>query len=385
MQLLSYLNYDKGTLKIKFIIIKYLRLLNDLNTLCCHSESEPAELQTLLVEKGNIFVGATNAILQFDDNLLLSKKFDTGPANDGESCISPQYCAKDQILCTVGVQCSNNYNTLLLPYRDRLLACGTLHETCDLLMSDDITRAFGNKLDLQCPSGLPTRKTTYITRRNRSLSVVAAVYVNRTQADDDLLYLGRSPAPIKTLIPPSLENSYFSIIDITERYLPEEYSARRAFYHLAWANEEYAYILWTDETNDQLKLTRYCHEVMSTYSRNDVEDEDNRVILDQGIRTYTEITLQCNSKGNFATEFVEAKVAFNTLYVLFRNNSNNTAKMCSTTIQSLNDNFDFVRSQCWNSKDSRNIANTIGEQNTCYFGFDFSSEWVSKCNAFGGL
>ena len=245
-------------------------------------------------------------------------------------------------------------------------------------MSDDITRVFGNRLDLQCPSGSPIRKITYITRRNRSLPIVAAVYVNRTQADDDLLYLGRSPAPIDTLIPPSLENSYFSIIDITERYLPEEYSARRAFYHLAWANEEYAYILWTDETNDQLKLTRYCHEVMSTYSRNDVEDEDNRVILNQGIRTYTEITLQCNSKGNFATEFVEAKVAFNTLYVLFRNNSNNAAKMCSTTIQSLNNNFEFVRSQCWNSNDSRNVANVIEEMNACSFRFDFSTEWVSN-------
>ena len=118
---------------------------------------------------------------------------------------------------------------------------------------------------------------------------------------------------------------------MTERYLTAEYSTRKAIYHLAWANEEYAYILRTDETNNELELTRYCHE---TLSRNNVEDEENRILLHQGSQTYTEITLQCNSEENLATEFVKAKLVFNTLSVLFRNNSNNTAKMCCILFQS---------------------------------------------------
>ena len=336
------------------------------------------EFQTLLIENGNIFVGATNAILQFDDDLSLLKKFDTGPADDGEFCVSPPFCAEDQNVCSIGFQCTNNYNTLLLTYRDRLLACGTLHGACDLLMLNDITKRFGNRRDLQCATGLPIRKTTYITRRNRSLSIVAAAYLNDMRSDNDLLYLGRSPDSIATLIAPSSVNSYFSIVDSSETYFSEDYTTRKAIYHLAWTDDEYAYILWTDETNNQLKLTRYCHEALSTLSRNDVEDEENQVELNQGIRTYTEITLQCNSNGNLATDVVEAKVAFNTLYVLFHDNSNNVAKICSSTIQSFNENFDFVRSQCWNSSESRNVANTINWiSNSCVLQHSFLNKWVS--------
>ena len=339
---------------------------------------ENVEFQTLLIENGNIFVGATNAILQFDDNLSLLKKFDTGPADDGESCISPLFCDEDPLLCPAGFQCTNNYNTLLLTYGDRLLACGTLYETCDLLMLNDITRRFGNNRDLQCAAGFPIRKTTYITRRNRSLPIVATTYLNDKLSDNDLLYLGRSPDSITTLIAPSSVNSYFSIVDSTETYyFPEDYRTRKAIYHLAWTDDEYAYILWTAATTNQLKLTRYCHETMSSLSRNDVEDNANQFGLNQGIRTYTEITLQCNSNGNLATDVVEAKVAFNTLYVLFRNNSNDVAKICSSTVQSFNENFDFVRSQCWNSSESRNVANTIGFSNLCSLQRDFLKKWVS--------
>ena len=335
------------------------------------------EFQTLLIENGNIFLGATNAILQFNDDLSLLHQFKTGPATDGESCIAPQYCNERSILCAGDTQCFNNYNTLLLTYRDRLLACGTLHETCDLLMLGDITTRFGNKLDLQCPVSEPIRKKTQITRRNRSLSVVAATYLNNMRGDNDLLYLGRSPDPIDTLIAPSLENSYFSSVDSSATYLAENNRSRQAIYHFAWTDDEYAYVLWTNATNNELKLTRYCHEVTSTLSRSDVEDTFAMVELFQGRRTYTEITLQCHSNGNLATDVVEAKVAFNTLYVLFRNNSNNVAEICSSTIQSFNENFDFVRSQCWNSTNSENVANTIAVQTSCSLRPDFSNEWVS--------
>ena len=238
---------------------------------------ENVEFQTLLIENGNIFVGATNAILQFDDNLSLLKKFDTGPADDGESCTSPLFCAEEPLLCPAGFQCTNNYNTLLLTYGDRLLTCGTLYETCDLLMLNDITKRFGNRRDLQCAAGFPIGKATYITRRNRSLPIVAAAYLNDMHSDNDLLYLGRSPDSIATLIAPSSVNSYFSIFDSTETYFPEDYRTIKAIYHLAWTDDEYAYILWTAATNNQLKLTRYCHEALSTLSRNDVENYVNLV------------------------------------------------------------------------------------------------------------
>ena len=306
------------------------------------------------------------------------RQFKTGPATDGESCFAPQYCSERNIFCAGDTQCYNNYNTLLLTYRDRLLACGTLHETCDLLMLGNITRRLDDRMDLQCPSNDPVRKTTYITRRNRSLPIVAATYLNNMSGDNDLLYLGRSPDPIDVLIAPSLENSYFSMVDSTSEYLPENYTLRQAMYHHAWADDEYAYVLWTDATNNELKLTRYCHQIISTLSRNDVENEYQS--LNQGSRTYTEITLQCNSNENLATDVVDVEVAFNTLYVLFRNSSNNIAKICSSTIQSFKENFDFVRSQCWNSTNSENVTNAIGWQNIwpCELQPGFSNEWVSS-------
>ena len=330
------------------------------------------ELQTLLVENKSIFVGATNAILQFDDDLSLLKKFDTGPANDGEFCFSPLFCAEDQHLCSEGFQCTNNYNSLLLAHRDRLLACGTLHETCDLLMLNDISRRFGNMSDLQCAGAF--RKITQITRRNKALPIVAAMHLDDIQSDDDLFYLGRSPDPIFVLIAPSLENSYFSNVDSAASYLHETYRSRQAIYHLAWTDDVYAYILWTDETNKQLKLTRYCHEITSTLSRTEVEiDGRQQNGIFQGIRTYTEITLQCNSNRDFSSEVVEAKFFFNTLYVLFRNAS--TVIIGSSTIQALNDHFNFVRSQCWNSSDSGAVSKAL--RGFCSPRPAFLSEWVS--------
>ena len=308
----------------------------------------------------------------------MMREFQTGPADDGESCFSSPFCSDEwQSFCPDGFQCSNNYNTLLLTYRDCLLACGTLQQTCDILMLDDITRRFGDRVDLQCATSGPIRKATYITQRNRSLPIVAAVYLNNMRSDNDLLYLGRSPYPIDTLIAPSSANSYFSYVDSALEYLPENYRSRLAMYHLAWTDDEYAYILWTDATNNQLKLSRYCHEVTSTLSRNEVENDIQFVRLNQGSRTYTEITLQCNSNGNLATDVVQAEFAFNTLYVLFRNDSNNVAKICSSTIQRLNENFDFVRSQCWNSTSSQNVAGEIQFTSFCGHEFDFTNKWVN--------
>jgi len=346
---------------------------------------EEVEFQTILIENGSIFVGATNAILQFNDSLSMTRKFVTGPADDGDSCLAPRFCFEEEF-CSENVRCANNYNSFLLAYRNRLLACGTLYRICNLLTLDDITQRFGNKLDLQCAT--PEKgKTISITSRNRTLPVAAAVYVNNSNPENDLLYLGRFQAnedsniessSINVLIAPSSEKNYFTLVDSSTVYLPEEYSSRRGLYHLAWTDSEYGYVLWTDDTNHTLKLTRYCNVIVSHFSR--IQVEMDNVGTDQGLRTYTEITLDCNSNEISETKLIEAKIISDQLYMLFHNGSGNVA-ICSSNISDLNNRFNYVRTECWNTTNSSSAARALNRDGVAACRSiprpDFNNEWVS--------
>ena len=342
------------------------------------------EFQNILVSNGSVLIGATNSIIQLDNDLSVLRQFNVGPADDGVSCLSPLYCSGKMFndrICSGEVRCTNNYNTLLLTYRDRLLACGTLHETCDLLKIDNISERFGSKHELQCPSDGITSKQIMITRRSRSFPVVAAIYLNNTSNDNDLLYLGRSPEPIRTLIAPSLTNTYFTLVDDVSKYVIDQFSSRRAYYHLAWTDAKYAYILWSDETNNQLKLSRYCNEIVSHLSRSKVEKGDIFGIV-EGVRTYTEITLQCNFEKQLTTnDVISAKVAFNNLYILCHNRRGK-AVISSASISELNNEFNFVRSQCWNTTGSNRFADILPRAGSgrkfCSKVDDYTNDWVRE-------
>ena len=351
-------------------------------TLLFFVETEVVEFQNLLVTNESIFVGATNAILQFHYDLLFREMFQVGPADDDVSCLSPLFCRGEIFndrICSGEVRCTNNYNTLLLTYRNRLLACGTLYETCDLLMLNNITARYGSKNELQCPSEGITSKKILLARRDRSLPVVAAVYLNNTSSDNDLLYLGRSPEQLKTLIAPSLVNTYFTLVDDVSLYVTEQNPEVTAIYHLAWTDDQYAYVLWTNKTNNQLKLSRYCNTIVSHLSRSVVEKGDIFGIV-EGVRTYTEITLQCDSNPNSTNDFVSAKVAFDNLYILYHNN-NSLLAICSAAVSSLNKEFNFIRFDCWNTTGENKFAEILPRtgpvRNTCSKVDDFTSEWVS--------
>ena len=348
-------------------------------------ESEAVEFHTILASNGFVFIGATNSIIQLNKNLSLLRQFNVGPANDDVSCLSPLLCNNNSHyeVCSGEVRCTNNYNTLLLTYRDRLLACGTLYETCDLLQIDNISVRYGSKYELQCPRDGITSKMIRITRQNPLFSVVATVYLNDTSNDNDLLYLGRSPGPIRTLIAPSLTNTYFTLVDDVSQYVSEQISGRRANYHLAWTDAKYAYILWSDETNNQLKLSRYCNQIVSHLSRELIENVTIFGIV-EGVRTYTEITLQCNfEKQLTANDVISAKVAFNNVYILYHNRRGK-AVISSASISELNDEFNFVRSQCWNTTGSNRFANVLSRLGTglssCFKLDSYTNDWVRKQN-----
>ena len=195
-----------------------------------------------------------------------------------------------------------------------------------------------------------------------------------------ILYLGKSyleqeksSGLINALIAPDSQDSYFSLIDDSELYVLVKY--RRPVYHFAWTDEKYAYIIWSNLTNPQIKLSRYCNSVMAGWSR-----EDSRKLFlakDQGQRSYTEITLLCISSGQNLTNLISAKVTFGRLYLLFQSASK--AVICSATVPAINEHINFIRKQCWNTNVGENYAEGLDPiRRACFNVSRYQPQWVSR-------
>ena len=333
-------------------------------------------IQRLLFKKGSVYVGATNTILQLRPDLSVLHQFNTGPGNDSNTCSASLVCGPSFQLCNGPVTCNNNFNTLLLPYRDRLLACGTLYGACDLLNLSDVSVRFGKEKDLKCLNNVETtsQKEQFVSTRNSNTTLVGSIYVNETDTNftaSDIFYWGKFHEDIKVALAPSAANTYFTVIENSELYVPKD---RRPIYHFSWTNSDYGYILWsTSSATPQLKLSRYCNRIASELNRGDIGTDTD---LDRGSRFYTEITLQCNLRGTVLTDLVSAAVYFNKLFLFYQ--SNNQVVICSSNVFDLNRQFNFIREQCWNSTDSPFVQPIIPPPSgrNCGTQSAFEEEWV---------
>ena len=339
-------------------------------------EYQSPEFQNLILENDFILVGATNSIMQLSTDLEQFGRFINGPQNDSSQCLRPILCP--DAACG-GLTCANNYNTLLIPYSQTILACGTLGRTCDLLNISDISRRVGSERVLKCTDET-NAQFTEISSRDRNLSFAAAIYESQTHPSKSILYLGKSylkqeksSGSIIALIAPDSKDSYFSLIDDSASYVVVKY--RKPVYHFAWTDEKYAYIIWSNLTNPQIKLSRYCNSVLAGLSR-----EDSRKLFsvkDQGQRSYTEITLICTSSGQNLTNLISAKIAFGQLYLLFQSESN--AVLCSATVPAINEHIDFIRKQCWNTNVGENYAKGLDPtRRGCFKVSGYQPQWVSR-------
>ena len=331
------------------------------------------EIQRLLFKNGSVYVGATNTVLKLRPNLTVQHQFNSGPGNDSNFCVASLVCGPSSQLCNGPVTCNDNFNTLLLPYRDRLLACGTLYGTCDLLNLNDVSIRFGEEKDLKCLDnvGTTSQKELLVSTRNSNTALVGSIYVNNTNTDSDIFYWGKFHKDIKVALAPSAVHTYFTVIENSELYVPND---RKPVYHFSWTNSDYGYILWsTSSATPQLKLSRYCNRIVSKLDRVDITTDTD---LDRGSRFYTEITLQCNLRGTVLTDLVSAAVYFDKLFLFYQ--SNNQVVICSSNVFDLNRQFNFIREQCWNSTDSlfvRPIVPRASGKN-CGTQPDFKEEWV---------
>ena len=331
------------------------------------------DIHRLLFKNGSVYVGATNTILQLRPDLRVLHQFNTGPANDSNFCVASLVCAPSSQLCNGPVTCNNNFNTLLLSYRDRLLSCGTLYAACDLLNLNDVSIRFGEETDLKCLDnvGSSSQKELLVSTRNSNTTLVGSIYVNNINTDSDIFYWGRFHEDIKVALAPSAANTYFTVIENSELYVPND---RRPVYHFSWTNSDYGYILWsTSSATPQLKLSRYCNRIVSEYARADIGTDTD---LNRGSRFYTEITLQCNLRGTVLTDLVSAAVYFNKLFVFYQNN--NQVVICSSNVFDVNRQFNFIREQCWNSTDSSFARPIIPPASgiNCETQLAFEEEWV---------
>ena len=339
-------------------------------------DDQSPEFQNLILENGFILVGATNSIMQLSTDLEQFGQIINGPQNDSSICLGPILCP--DIVC-IGLACANNYNTLLIAYRQSILACGTLGRTCDLLNASDISLRVGSERVLKCKDETNVQFTE-ISSRDHNLSFVAAVYGSQAHPSKSILYLGKSYleqeksfGSISALIVPDSQDSYFSLIDDSASYVVVKY--RKPVYHFAWTDEKYAYIIWSNLTNPQIKLSRYCNSVMVRLSRED--SRKSIVAKDQGSRSYTEITLLCTSSGQNLTNLISAKVTFGRLYLLFQSESN--AVICSATVPAINEHINFIRKQCWSTNVGENYAEGLDPtRRACFNVSTYQPQWVSR-------
>ena len=321
----------------------------------------------------SVYVAATNTILQLRPDLSLQHQFNSGPGNDSNTCRASLVCGRLSQLCNGHVTCNNNFNTLLLTYRDRLLACGTLYAACDLLNLNDVSIRFGEEKDLKCLDnvGTTSQKELLVSTRNSNTTLVGSIYVNNINTDSDIFYWGRFHEDIKVALAPSAAHTYFTVIGNSEFYVSK---GRRPIYHFSWTNSDYGYILWsTISATPQLKLSRYCNRIVSEYTRADIGRYTD---LGRGSRSYTEITLQCNLRGTVLTNLISAAVYFNRLFLFYQ--SNKQVVICSSKVSHLNQQFNFIREQCWNSTDSPFVRPIIpsAQRRNCIKQSNFAEEWV---------
>ena len=305
--------------------------------------------------------------MHYSSNLVRIRHFENGPGNDSSYCRGPPYCDFGR-LCQNNQKCANNYNRLLLPYRDLLLACGTLHEVCDLLDFEDITNVYGVPRDLKCRDENLLQYVA-VGSRNLGLPLVGAVQVNQGYGDRDLFYLGRPYHFIQVLYAPSAQNPYFTQVD---QFIETAYN-RVTKYHVAWTTFDYGYILWTNTTTNETKLSRYCNTIMSESLRDDFREVFESP--DLGPRTYTEVLIQCHRPNAQILSFlVTAKVVFDQLFVLYQDGEDTS--VCVTNITHLNVHFDFVRDRCWNSPNGQRYARYKNPASNCRQYDFYEEEWV---------
>nr|CAB3264960.1 plexin-B1 [Phallusia mammillata] len=326
----------------------------------CDAATKPS-LQTLIINNGTVYVGATNAILQISANdFRLTNTYKTGPQNDSVDCTGPHHCQAGLCKANKNLLCVNNYNKILVAGRGMLIACGTAHRTCDLLQLDDVSQVYSNEYELKC--AVPQH--SILSVRNPNIQLTSAVYLNPAQPNgkDDLLYVGAADdkmtdcisdlvdinyldpkcteMSIKTYQAPRATAAYFKEEDDSKNYVQFGKADSTSFIYM-WSTSSHVFTL-RKSNNMVTRLSRACHKQFFTADSSGGETET----ADDGYATYIESEINCQVNYVTFTNATAAEYTNGNLFILFTNSSLNKHVICSSPLLNVNEKLDAARQSC---------------------------------------
>ncbi|XP_076807001.1 plexin-B2-like isoform X1 [Clavelina lepadiformis] len=329
--------------------------------------------QTVARKDSSLYIGATNRILKLSaSDLLLQFNFTSGPAEDDEICPTPPFCNAESCGKTT---CTNNYNKFVLPYRDRIVACGTLYATCDVLTLSNLSEYRPGDRTLKCSHP----RHSVISTRSRIVNLAAAIYLNGSSNEFDLMYLGNSR--VQDLGENMLRATAFYGPTSGAPYFTNAYSVNFEatdddHYLLAWTTDTYGFFTRTyiNASQRHTRISRLCHESIYQNSRQFLINSAINIIEPYASLSYAETEVFCTYNGRNYTNATYASYAHGTLYILFQDEQ--SWVICSITQMAINDHINSRRRACLTSNQIYDVE-YIGKALSCENHLLFTESWAT--------
>ncbi|XP_049538871.1 plexin-B [Anopheles darlingi] len=243
------------------------------------------------------YAGATNRILQLNENLTLLREAVTGPKLDSAQCHAAG-CPQDEAL--EGVQETDNHNKVLLYNRDgdTLIACGSVHQgACEIYY-----------LSGRFPESVKPIEVA-LAANDESSSTYAFIGPSRYQSwkREDIMYVGTTFTnvgdyrhDVPAISSRRLDDLTYAEFSIQQSNINIDVKYRDHFlvnYVYGFNSSEYAYFVLVqkkshlaDEAGFVTRLARIC-------------------VNDPNYDSYTEVTITCMANGTDYNILRDAKLA----------------------------------------------------------------------------
>ncbi|XP_062575904.1 plexin-B-like, partial [Saccostrea cucullata] len=257
------------------------------------TEDESGSLSHMVLNNQSLFIGATNALYQFDLDLDLENKIITGPQNDSQKCGLTMYS------CAAWVDASpmDNHNKILLLHSNELVICGSLFQgKCEMRNVKNIsevtftgnTSVASNENDVNTNAFI-TQILNSATKEMETMIYVANEFSKFDKSKNSLEFNLRRSHPLV-----STRLSDFSLRGKIAYETENKYMKPGLIsYVQGFASGNYSYILFNEKSPDDRthysKIVHMCRK-------------------DDLLKTFLEIPLTCKSKSKTFNILKAAKI-----------------------------------------------------------------------------
>ncbi|XP_061186842.1 plexin-B-like [Saccostrea echinata] len=250
-------------------------------------------LSHMVLSNQSLFVGATNAIYQFDLDLYLEIVIITGPHNDSQKCgMNLETCSALSELSPM-----DNHNKILLLHSDTLVICGSLFQgKCYIMDIKNIsevsfpgnTPVASNEIDVNTIAFI-AQVMNSATKRMETMIYVATELSRFDKSKNSLeFYLRRSHPLVSTrLLDFSLRGKI--TYETENKYM----KPGLILYVTGFASGNYSYILFNEKNPDD---TRYNTKIVHMCRKDDL------------LKTFLEIPVTCTTNNKTFNILKTAKI-----------------------------------------------------------------------------